>query len=178
MGMKQNTPDTMNPACPQTVDLPQGHVWGTLEGVNRLKAAGAGEGALAAPAREPCGSCPYRRDVPSGVWDASEYAKLPRYDAPTGEQPTGPFACHQKDGRVCSGWAGCHDMEHSLALRFGALLGTLSPETVTAVLAHCPRTPLFDSGAEAAAHGLRDHADPGVAAERVIAKLQRTRSRR
>lgn len=25
---------------------------------------------------EPCETCPYRRDVPSGVWSADEYRKL------------------------------------------------------------------------------------------------------
>ena len=39
------------------------------------------------PAKNPCGSCPYRKDVPSGVWAVSEYLKLVEYDRPTGEQP-------------------------------------------------------------------------------------------
>lgn len=28
------------------------------------------------PSPRLCESCPYRRDVPSGIWDRSEYAKL------------------------------------------------------------------------------------------------------
>lgn len=28
------------------------------------------------PRKTPCASCPYRKDVPSGVWEASEYEKL------------------------------------------------------------------------------------------------------
>jgi hypothetical protein len=47
------------------------------------------------PASNPCGSCPYRRDVPSGVWDAAEYEKLPRYDGPMADQPARLFLCHQ-----------------------------------------------------------------------------------
>jgi hypothetical protein len=42
--------------------------------------------------------------VPSGAWVAEEYAKLPAYDRPTGEQPAGLFLCHQQDGRACAGW--------------------------------------------------------------------------
>lgn len=26
---------------------------------------------------QPCDTCPYRQDAPSGLWSASEYAKLP-----------------------------------------------------------------------------------------------------
>ena len=48
------------------------------------------------PAKSPCGSCPYRQDVPSGVWAASEYEKLPAYDAPeTFMQPPGLFIREQ-----------------------------------------------------------------------------------
>lgn len=53
-------------------------------------------------------ACPYRKDVPSGVWDASEYDKLPAYDAPTAEQPFAPFACHATPEKLCHGWAVCH----------------------------------------------------------------------
>ncbi|MEV6909068.1 DUF6283 family protein [Amycolatopsis sp. NPDC051071] len=52
---------------------------------------------LGPPAEAPCRSCPYRRDVPSGVWDISEYEKLARYDRDTGEQPTGLFQYHLTD---------------------------------------------------------------------------------
>ncbi|WP_336794377.1 DUF6283 family protein [Gordonia malaquae] len=53
---------------------------------------------VTSPAPRPCESCPYRRDVPSGVWAESEYEKLRAYDAPTGEQPVRLFLCHQYDG--------------------------------------------------------------------------------
>jgi hypothetical protein len=77
---------------------------------------------LPKPSKAPCGTCPYRRDVPPGVWSAEEYAKLPRYDGETGDQimqgGTGLFFCHQNDGKLCAGWVGCHDTRHLAALRF------------------------------------------------------------
>lgn len=126
------------------------------------------------PATRPCGSCPYRRDVPSGVWEAEEYAKLPPYDAETGAQPPGLFLCHQQDGRVCAGWAGCHDMRHALAVR---IAGLKDPMLALALTLYRTETPLFASGAEAAAHGLAEVAEPGPAAERVMEKLRRRRGR-
>jgi hypothetical protein len=39
--------------------------------------------ASAAPTKYPCPSCPYRKDVPSGVWAPEEYDKLPAYDNDT-----------------------------------------------------------------------------------------------
>jgi Family of unknown function (DUF6283) len=127
------------------------------------------------PAVRPCGSCPYRRDVPSGIWHPDEYAKLPRFDAPIQEQPPAVFLCHQQDGRVCAGWAGCHDMDASLGLRIACATGALSD--VDAVLGYVSPVPLFGSGAEAAAHGLAELEAPGVAARRVMGKVARRRAR-
>lgn len=123
------------------------------------------------PAKNPCGSCPYRRDVPSGVWDSTEYAKLPPYDRPTSQQPPGVFLCHQQDGRVCAGWAGCHDMEESLGLGLAAVTGT-EAHVVEAVRDYSTSVPLFATGAEAAAHGTAESVDPGEKALRTIDKLQ------
>lgn len=125
------------------------------------------------PAANPCGSCPYRRDVPSGVWEAEEYAKLPAYDRDTGEQPHGVFLCHRQDGRICAGWAGCHDMGRALAVRLGSATGRLSDDVIADLLDFETSTPLFHSGTEAADHGLRDVEDPDADARRVIDKLQR-----
>lgn len=125
-----------------------------------------------APAKNPCGSCPYRCDVPSGVWHPEEYAKLPAYDAETQQQPAGVFFCHQADGRVCAGWAGTHDMDHNLAVRLAPLNGTLSPEDVEAVVEYTTSVPLFGSGAEAAAHGMKLVRDPDDHARRVISRLE------
>ena len=124
---------------------------------------------LPRPSKAPCGTCPYRRDVPSGVWSSDEYAKLPRYDGETGDQimagATGLFYCHQNDGKLCAGWVGCHDMRHNAAVRFAPV----HPDTFT----YRSPVPLFASGAEAAAHGLRDVDHPGPAARAAIAKLER-----
>ncbi|WP_428962981.1 DUF6283 family protein [Micromonospora fluostatini] len=125
------------------------------------------------PAPAPCRSCPYRRDVPSGVWATSEYAKLPDYDNPTALQPAGLFLCHQADGRVCAGWAGCHNGRHLLALRLAGLQG-MHPDEVTATRDYTTTVPLFASGAEAAAHGLTDIDDPDPRARQVIDRLTPT----
>lgn len=127
---------------------------------------------LPRPSAAPCGTCPYRRDVPSGVWDASEYAKLPAYDGGTGEQAAkgafGLFFCHQNDGRLCAGWIGCHDVDHLFAVR----LHGVDPSAFD----YESPVPLFASGAEAAAHGLADVAEPSEAARHAIGKLERRRA--
>lgn len=128
------------------------------------------------PAKNPCGSCPYRRDVPSGVWDSSEYAKLVAYDADTPHQPTGVFLCHQQNGAVCSGWAGCHDMDGSLALRLAVAMGLMTAKVAQAVVDYVSPVRLFRSGAEAAAHGMAEVDEPGEKATRTISKLVRKQS--
>jgi hypothetical protein len=109
--------------------------------------------AIRPPAPRPCETCPYRRDVPAGVWSADEYAKLPAYDRPTQQQPPAVFLCHQHDGRACAGWAGCHDADELLALRLAPLRGDLSPETVEAIRAYRSPVPLHPSGQAAAEYG-------------------------
>ena len=115
----------------------------------------------------PCVSCPYRCDVPSGVWAEEEYDKLPSYDGDTGEQSVAVFMCHQKDNTVCAGWLGHRDAGDLLAVRIGVLTGQLPVE----VFDYRTRVPLFASGAEAAEHGRRDIEDPGPAARRLIDKM-------
>jgi hypothetical protein len=129
------------------------------------------------PARSPCGSCPYRLDVPSGVWSAEEYAKLPGYDEPTWGQPTGVFYCHQQDGRVCAGWAGTHDMEENLGLRLAVAAGFVSVEDFDAIRDYESPVPLFESGRAAADHGLAELERPGEKAVRTIQRLERKRGR-
>lgn len=126
---------------------------------------------MRSPAARPCDSCPYRRDVPSGIWDASEYDKLPAYDAETGEQPTDLFQCHQHDGgdaqaRLCAGWVAVHG-DQLLALRIGIAVGLVDLD----VLDYTTPTPLHPSGAAAAAHGKRDLDWPKAAAIRAIHKV-------
>src|SRR5262245_17774253 len=122
------------------------------------------------PAPKPCESCPYRCDVPSGVWSANEYEKLPHYDGPTHLQPMAVFQCHQHDrdsdkARLCAGWVACHGSE-LLALKIGVATGQLDPE----VLAYTTDVEVFGSGEEACDHGLLDIDDPGPEARALVAK--------
>ena len=125
------------------------------------------------PAANPCGTCPYRKDVPSGVWAPEEYAKLPPYDADTASQPLGVFICHQQDGRVCAGWAGCHEMDQSLAVRMGAHTGNLDADVVEALLDYTTTVPLWSTGAEAARHGMAEVDAPSPTAKKKIDQLTR-----
>lgn len=129
----------------------------------------------AVPARRPCRSCPYRRDVPSGVWDSVEYDKLPLYDRPTGEQPPGAFFCHQQDGRLCAGLVAVHDMEECMAFRIMAAL--IPEEEAEAILDYKTDVPLFTSGAEAAAHGEKEIMLPSLEARQMVDKIRRRQQR-
>lgn len=136
---------------------------------------------LRPPAPRPCDSCPYRRDVPSGIWAHEEYEKLRHYDAPTAHQPTGLFQCHQTDAasdtrRICAGWAGCHDGAHLFSLRLAVLDGRIAPSTHQVVADYISSVALFASGNEAADHGQADLDQPTDEAERLINKISRTRS--
>lgn len=133
------------------------------------------------PAPRPCDSCPYRVDAPSGIWEESEYRKLPPYDAPTGYQPLKVFRCHQLDreasrSRVCAGWAGCHDGDELAALRIAVREGFMTAEVAEAIRDYVSPVPLFRSGAEAAAHGLAQLATPGPDAVEAVAKIKRVRT--
>lgn len=128
------------------------------------------------PAKRPCPSCPYRRDVPSGVWVIEEYAKLPLYDGETFEQPPGFFMCHQQDGRPCAGWVACHDMDQSLAFRLAAT--NMDEQTARAILDYETDVEVFSSGREAAEHGVRDIVKPGPEARQQMDRLLRKTRRR
>lgn len=127
------------------------------------------------PAPRPCGSCPYRQDVPSGVWEREEYEKLPAFDEPTPYQPPAVFLCHQRDDRMCAGWVGCHDMVESLGLRIASAAGLISLWDLTLVMGYTTDVPLFGSGREAAEHGLRDVETPGPHARHVSGGLLRAK---
>lgn len=120
----------------------------------------------------PCGSCPYRRDVPSGIWAPHEYDKLVAYDRPTMEQPGAVFLCHQRDGCICGGWLACHPKRGPsglLALRLSAMKGELD----LGVLDYTTDVALFASGEEARRHGRRRITNPGTKARKMVAGLQR-----
>lgn len=123
------------------------------------------------PPKVPCGTCPYRRDVPAGIWEASEYAKLPAYDGETWEQPLELFMCHQQDGCLCGGWLMTHDRNHLLALRLPEQ--RLDPSVWT----YAPDVEVFSSGSEAAAHGVSGIANPSPSAQRKIDGLLRQRAK-
>lgn len=131
------------------------------------------------PAPRPCDSCPYRRDVPSGIWSAEEYGKLRNYDGPTYWQPLNLFLCHQHDAeseqaRLCAGWVGCHGSE-LLAPRLALRTGSISEATHRAVLEYQSPVPLFASGAEAAEHGTAEIHCPSAEAARAVEKISRRR---
>lgn len=115
----------------------------------------------------PCRFCPYRRDVPSGVWNRSDYLKLLDYDKPTGEQPFAPFGCHEVPKLFCTGWAQCHGWE-LISLRIADFFH--GPFTIPPI-----KTPLFKSGHEAAEHGLKQ---TGLKAKRAILYILKLRRRK
>ena len=133
------------------------------------------------PAPNPCDSCPYRRDVPSGVWAEEEYAKLEAYDNETAGQPAAVWVCHQNDqgsakSRICAGWAGCHDGDNLLALRFAVIDGLITSDVAQSIIDYVSPVPLFDTATEAAEHGRAEIESPREAARMTIAKISRKRS--
>lgn len=127
----------------------------------------------ARPRKNPCASCPYRKNVPSGIWDECEYEKLPRYDGEMHEQSaTAVFMCHQNDdGSVCSGWLAHRDPADMLAVRIGLLQGEMDP----VCLDYSTDVELFESGTAAAEHGMKDIEKPSPAAIGVMDKIERKR---
>lgn len=119
----------------------------------------------------PCKSCPYRQDVPSGIWTEDEYEKLPKYDGEIVTQAmkgaTGLFLCHQRNNALCSGWLACHGPDNLLALRLN------HAKVDPSVFNYETDVPVFSSGAEAADHGLREIDQPSTAAHRTMERLIR-----
>jgi hypothetical protein len=134
------------------------------------------------PASRPCESCPYRKDVPAGVWAAKEYEKLPEYDLPTPFQPMKMFLCHlfgkePGDRRVCAGWVATHDMEENLSIRVcsAGKNPDISVETFNRIRDYKSPIPVFSSGAEAAGHGLLNVENPSPEAVKAAKKIIRTK---
>jgi hypothetical protein len=124
--------------------------------------------------KTPCSSCPYRKNVPSGLWEEEEYDKLIKYDQPTWGQPTGLFLCHQQDGTLCAGWVAHNDPAELLAIRLGLIAGTVDPS----VIDYTTSVPLFPSGTAAAEHGMQQIDAPDDRAMKAIDKLIRSRDLR
>lgn len=116
--------------------------------------------------KTPCPQCPYRRDVPSGIWSEEEYDKLRPYDNETFAQPFNGFSCHATPQRFCHGWAVVHTSRGQrfdlIALRFANV-----PEIPPAAV------PLFGSGNEAADHGMAKIEEPDLDARIAVDKLRR-----
>jgi hypothetical protein len=113
------------------------------------------------------------------VWASSEYAKLAAYDRDTAAQPAEMFLCHQNppdtaQARLCAGWAGCHG-DQLLALRLAGARRELPPDVVRAAMDYISPVPLFESGAAAAQHGVRELAAPSERANAVIDAIVRRR---
>ena len=119
----------------------------------------------------PCEACPYRQDVPSGVWAHHEYEKLRQYDQPTGAQPFAVFACHANPEFLCNGWVLVHESRghenELLALRMWPMEGPM-PRAIV---------PLFESGNDAADHGQRDLEAPQLDAVQIQERLLRRHPR-
>lgn len=135
---------------------------------------------LGPPAPRPCEGCPYRQDVPAGIWAREEYDKLRRYDAEAPEQPRRILQCHLEDAgsetaRVCAGWSGCHGNQELLSLFLALVEGTIDTTTFRAVIGYTSPVPLFDSGNAAADHGEAGIDEPSADAHRVMNKIARVR---
>lgn len=118
----------------------------------------------------PCSSCPYRKDTPSGVWAREEYLKLPRYDDPN--TFAGVFLCHHsttsQQDTVCRGWVEVHERNLGVRLTMFRIDWDKAGREPTKV-------PLYRSGAEACRAGLRGVRRPSKAAREMSQKLLKAR---
>lgn len=118
---------------------------------------------------QPCSACPYRRDVPSGLWAAEDYDKMPPYDAPTMKQPMAAFRCHATPDHLCHGWAVVHSNRgHDRELLALRLLEFQGGEVIDVPASGVP---LFESGTAAAEHGKADIDRPSIKAMLTGARL-------
>lgn len=115
----------------------------------------------------PCDTCPYRRDTAPGIWDREEYDKLPQWDDPLAM--AGIFMCHNGDGQtVCRGWFEVHQENlHVRAAEFRIKWSNKNKKPT--------QIPLYSSGGEARAAGLRGIRKPGRKALAAIIKIVRRR---
>jgi hypothetical protein len=117
----------------------------------------------------PCSTCPYRTDTPAGIWDRSEYAKLPDYDGVPGALAT--FHCHQEHATsvptVCRGWLTVH--ADGIAVRLAIARGEVTPAQRDAPV----NVELYPSGVAAARAGLAGVDDPSSEAVSAMRRLSR-----
>lgn len=130
-------------------------------------------------AKSPCASCPYRRDVPSGIWHRDEYEKLREYDRDGSDgqiPPIAVFHCHKeldtKVPTVCRGWLTVHS--ESIAVRFAQITGLIDPMAIYAKV----KEKLYRSGNEAADAGEKGIKRPSRAARSMAEKLLRNGKRK
>ena len=120
----------------------------------------------------PSSACPYRCEVPPGVWAAEEYEKLRGFDDNT---EFGTFLCHHTPAigqkTVCRGWLTVH--AESVAVRLAVARGLVTDDERYGLVWE----PLYGSGNEAADAGLSGVAEPEEAAQRMMARLVRQRER-
>lgn len=125
----------------------------------------------------PCTTCPYRRDTPTGIWDRSEYEKLPAYDnREFGATPVATFHCHQEKeiGKptVCRGWLSVHP--DCLAVRLARCSGLITREQMAEIPIK-PDPALYSSGTQAFREGIKGIKRPGKKARVAIEKLTKRR---
>lgn len=122
-------------------------------------------------ASNPCATCPYRKDVPSGVWHHDEYERLRKFDDEPRADNLGTFLCHQTNvcGKeiACKGWLMVH--RESVAVRLAMLRGHIDESAFSPT-----DVALHDSGNAAADFGQRDIERPRRTALKVMQKLKRT----
>ena len=119
--------------------------------------------------KNPCSTCPYRKDTPSGLWAEDEYEKLRGYDDNTAFST---FLCHQTNvtdvPTACKGWLMVHC--DSVAVRLAQLKGEVkAPECFEE-----PDVELYASGNEAADAGEREIKRPKAKSRRIARKMLAT----
>jgi hypothetical protein len=126
--------------------------------------------------RAPCTSCPYRKDVPSGIWVKEEYDKILPYDGEMWVQPRGVFLCHQNDGSLCRGWLDCHG-DNLLAVRLLCSRGDATSAAMIKALDEGPAVAVFNSAADASKHGRKAIRKPGKRAQVLMDSITRKRGK-
>lgn len=123
----------------------------------------------------PCSSCPYACATPPGVWVAEEYERLPNWDEGHYPPEAGIFLCHHstlgKKETVCRGWLSV--AADSIAVRLAMMDGKITPEQAYAEV----DVDLYATGQEACDAGLAGVEHPDAAAQKVIDKIIRKKTR-